>query len=245
MRSRTHHQRAVGLIATALAGLFLAVVAGPAWAATAVGQATITQPDAVTPLASGGSQTPFGLLLPDGARCPGDSTSPPFYQEQSYFDPKGTDPATRGFGGIVPDRGYFLVAYGAPFDQVNVQKGTGLVLVAPAFNIARLTAALLLPAGSRSAAWEAGIACVDELHKHVARAWQAEIDVTASASDQQGFVWTAPLQAPEHGGHGPRWAAGAVVLAVAAVTGVGYLWRRRTTHSGSQTARRRKIGVTS
>jgi hypothetical protein len=75
-------------------------------AATAAGAVQIVEaPDSPapgTPLSAGASNTPFGIRLPDGAACSGDSATGG-YRVQSYMVPTSVDPATLVFGAAGPD----------------------------------------------------------------------------------------------------------------------------------------------
>jgi hypothetical protein len=226
--------RAIALVAgcTILVGYVFAL---PATAATA-GRAQIVHPGTITPLTSGGSGTDFGILLPGGAHCPGDSTRRPWYQAGSYLVPKGTNPASVIFGGVFPEQGLLLASAGAPFEHVNVEEGTGDVLVAEKFDIQRFTASDLLPGGVRTAIWEAGIACAD-YQGHVSDYWNVQLTFTASASDPEHYTWK--VDGPNGGGSGSPWPliVGLVIAVGAAFAAVRVRMTGRRAGRRSRTAR--------
>jgi hypothetical protein len=166
----------------------VAVLGGTAASAATAGHAEIVIPGSTTPLSSGGSATQFGVLLPGGARCPGDSTKSPWYTANSYLVPEGTDPATIDFKKLLPAPGLFLIGFGGPWEAQSVERDTALVEVPEYFNIQRFQPSDLLPGGATAATWEAGIACADD--RGVASTyWNVELTFSASSSDRGGFVW--------------------------------------------------------
>ncbi len=155
------------------------------------------------PLANGGSATVFGIRLPVGAACTGDSASGG-YRVQSYVVPASVDPNTLTFGvqGPVP------VATGANYRQplfttattryVNITTGVaptpgggGPIPSTPGFNFAFLgpTGATLLPAGT----YNVGLACTlgFESATQLDKYWNVQITIAADPADQpSGITWT-------------------------------------------------------
>ena len=209
------HHPALGLFAVILALLGVGATAGSAAAATA-GPALVVTPGTIHPLLGGGSTTPFGLALPPGARCPGDSTVRPWYQVDSYLVPKGTNPATINFKALFPTPGLFLVAVGAPFEGIPVEKSTALVDLPGSFSLSRFHPSDLLPGGGDKATWEGGVACAAATGV-ASNYWNVEFTFTASATDPHGFTWTA-RPPTDKSSSGPSWLAvvGLVTLLVAA-----------------------------
>ena len=121
-----------GTAASALPLLWLWLRAVPATAGAATaGTATITQPGQPTPLDSGGSATSYGVALPSGASCPGD-TAHQGYHVYSYLVPEGRV-THRGQlqDAVYPSRWYGYIAYGAYYGAVNTAEGTGQVMTLP------------------------------------------------------------------------------------------------------------------
>ena len=52
-------------------------------------------------LEGGGSATPFGLRLPEGAACQGDSADDS-YRVEAFLVPEGTDPGSVVYGELAP-----------------------------------------------------------------------------------------------------------------------------------------------
>jgi hypothetical protein len=176
----------VALVGPALAGV------GPAGAATASAE-LIARPGTSTPLGSGGSATPYGVVLPAGASCPGD-TAHDGDHVYSYLVPKGASPTDVSFKTGIPSRWFGYIAEGAYYGAVNTAESTGQIVGLPtSFTWARLTASDLFPGGARTATWEGGIACADT-HGVVTDYWNSEIRFTADASDPGGFTWVVVAQ---------------------------------------------------
>ena len=234
MRMRNGRHRRWTAVAICGSSLLLGVSllgAPAASASSAAGPAEVVAPGSTTQLASGGSGTQFGILLPDGARCPGDSTVRPWYRAGSYLVPKGTDPATINFRGLLPDKGQFLVAFGAPWEHHNVVKGSGLVQVPEFFDIQRFQAADFLAPGATRATWEAGVACVDDFRGVAVKYWNVDFTFIASHADPAGFTWTARPSSPL-GGSTSQWPVflGLGGIGVAVIVAAGILrggFRRR------------------
>lgn len=162
--------------------------------AVSEGSAVITQPGGTAHLNSGGSATEFGVLLPSGAKCPGD-TAHDGYLIYSYLVPKGVSLTSLNWSGDLPFLGtaanpYFgLIAEGEYYGAINTDEYTGQVATLPAqFTWSRLTPDDLFNHGEKVSVWEAGIACATT-HGKVANYWNSEIQFTASSSDVGGFTW--------------------------------------------------------
>ena len=188
----------------------------------AVGTAEITQPGLTTPLRSGGPATHYGVLLPAGARCPGD-TAKDGYRVFSYLVPGGVSPTQVSFKGVIPSRYYGYIALGEYyFGAENTAPDTGQILGMPAFFVfSRLTPGFLFDAGATEATWDGGIACAND-HGQVTNYWNTRFVFTASSSDPGGFTWRVedPIRVPVAGQGGfPTWLA--LVLAGCALVAAG------------------------
>ncbi len=179
---------AAGVLVALTLGLgALVAVPGSAGAATA-GAEVIVSPGTTKALASGGSRTPYGVVLPTGAACPGD-TAHDGYLVYSYLVPESTSPTDVSFKRGIPSRWYGYVADGAYFGAVNTAEGTGQVVGLPdEFVWTRLTPAEILPSGAHTATWNGGIACATS-GGVVTDYWNSRIVFTADASDPGGFTW--------------------------------------------------------
>jgi hypothetical protein len=191
--------------------------------------AALTDQDGL-PLNSGASTTRFGVGLPGGARCAGD-TAHDGYHVSSFLVPGGS-----GLGDVtfapLPSRGYGLVEHGGAVYIADTQAGSGKISPLPRdFEWAALlgtngtdpTVATLLANGT-DGAWDGGVVCVDATG-HATRAWTFHIVFTASATDQNGFVWAVVPDVPEQLPEAPF----ALAFPVAAVTvvGIATVLRRR------------------
>lgn len=187
MRTRLLPATAVMLVALAVPAGAIAV---PSTAgAVTVSSALITKPGSLTPLKSGGSATPYGVALPSGASCPGD-TAHDGYLVYSYLVPKGVLPTDVSFKTGLPSRwlGYFS-SEGIYFGAVNTAEGTGqIVSVPPSFAWTRLTPHELFTQGAHTATWEGGIACATK-HGVAVSYWNSQIVFTADQADPAGFTW--------------------------------------------------------
>lgn len=179
------------MLIAALGLVGLAVLLGPSMAEAAVpaGTAQITQAGLTTPLNSGGSATDFSVILPQGAKCPGD-TAHDGYHVFSYLVPHGVSPTQVSFKGIVPSKYFGFIALGEYyFGAADTAPYTGLVVNIPSFFVfSRLTPAELFAAADKRASWQGGIACVD-VKGHVTNYWATSFVFTASSSDPGGFTW--------------------------------------------------------
>jgi hypothetical protein len=179
---------------------WLFLFAAVAMAATGHGgAATIARPGttAAGALGSGGSSTPFTVVLPANASCSGD-TAHDGYHVYSYLVPRGTDLATVTFVNF-PSKGYGLVdTTGRYYGAVNTALDTGQIIGIPNdFVWGRLVgsaggavALKTLVGGTSHGHWEAGIACATT-HGRLADVWNTQVTFTADARDAHGFVWHA------------------------------------------------------
>jgi hypothetical protein len=219
---------ALGL-ASAAAGLWLVGAPVTAGAATA-GTAEITLPGQTTPLKSGGSATSYGVALPAGASCPGD-TAHDGYHVYSYLVPEGVSPTAVSFKTGDPSRWYGFVAYGDYYGAVNTAEGTGQIQTLPdQFTWSRFSSFMsdLFPHGARTATWEAGIACADT-HGVVTNYWNTEVAFTRTASDPGGFTWRVLTPPPAAGDTSLIIGVVLVVLAVGFAALAVVLARRQRT----------------
>jgi hypothetical protein len=179
------------VVTLALATLALAgVVVGTtqvAGAATAGAEVLVT-PGTTRTLTSGGSTTPYGVVLPAGASCPGD-TAHDGYHVFTYLVPGNASPTDVSFRTGDPSRWYGYVAEGAYIGAVNTAESTGQIVGLPnSFVWTRLTPQILFPNGVHTATWNGGVACADT-HGQVTDYWNSTIRFTADASDPTGFTW--------------------------------------------------------
>ncbi len=192
----------VGLAAVlVLLGTFTGLaVAGvtPASASTLDGIATLANPDGNQPLDSGASTTDFTAALPAGAACDGDTASDG-YHVFSYLVPQATSPTSVSFTTGEPSTGYgFFTDAGRYYGAANTAVSSGLIVSIPDnLQFGELISkgvsldTLLYSDGNTSGIWEAGIACANSSGT-VTDYWNVEVTLTASGSDPNGFVWTAP-----------------------------------------------------
>ena len=181
--------RAVGAAAAVLTALITVLVVAPVTAGAATASTEeITLPGSLTPLSTGGSDTSYGVILPSGASCPGD-TAHDGYHVFSYLVPKGVSPTSVSFKTGEMSKYYGFISYGAYYGAINTAENTGQIIGIPsAFTWSRLTPKDLFPDGQKSAVWDGGIACAD-VHGNVTDYWNSEITFTASSSDPGGFTW--------------------------------------------------------
>jgi hypothetical protein len=216
--------------AAALLGAAAVVVSSPAEAAVVTSREAIVQPGTLTPLRSGGSATSYGIALPAGASCPGD-TAHDQYRVYSYLIPAGVALSSVSYKGDLPHRYYGFIAYGAYFGAVNTAEGTGQIIgIPPAFTFSRLTPSELFNGGTTSSAtWEGGIACVNA-HGVATDAWNTQFRFVPDAKDPGGFRWTAEdAGSVSSSGGGNSWlwiGAGLVALSVLSAVILLLLQRR-------------------
>ncbi|MGD0391945.1 MAG: hypothetical protein ABSC41_04820 [Acidimicrobiales bacterium] len=220
------------LLVPVLLGAWLSAVPATAGATVIAGTEEITQPGSLTPLDSGGSETLYGVVLPSGAGCPGD-TAHEGYHIFSYLVPKGVSPASVSFKRGRADKGFGYIAYGMYYGAINTALGSGLVAgLPPDFTWARLTPNDLFPKGEKSATWEGGIACANT-DGVVTNYWNSEIVFTASTSDPRGFTWRVVAQPTLGASHRWLWIGVAlIVLSVLLAALAVFLSRRRDESSG-------------
>ena len=101
---------------------WLSAVPATAGASVVAGTEEITQPGSLTPLDSGGSETLYGVVLPSGAGCPGD-TAHDGYHIFSYLVPKDVSPASVNFKRGRADKGFGYIAYGMYYGAINTAVG--------------------------------------------------------------------------------------------------------------------------
>gem|GEM_PF-2218487 len=185
--------RRIRAVVVASGAVLLSVLPVSPWASVAAAAATgselLVVPGTTRPLASGGSTTPYGVALPSGASCPGD-TAHHGYHVFSYLVPPGASPTAVSFRTGVPDRWYGYIANGAYYGAVNTAESTGQIVGLPIqFVWTRLTPQILFPTGRHTASWSGGIACADT-HGQVTDYWNSTLRFTADSSDAHGFTWT-------------------------------------------------------
>jgi hypothetical protein len=192
------------LLVPVLLGAWLSAVPATAGATVIAGTEEITQPGSLTPLDSGGSETLYGVVLPSGAGCPGD-TAHEGYHIFSYLVPKGVSPASVSFKRGRADKGFGYIAYGMYYGAINTALGSGLVAGLPP----------------------------DFTDGVVTNYWNSEIVFTASTSDPRGFTWRVVAQPTLGASHRWLWIGVAlIVLSVLLAALAVFLSRRRDESSG-------------
>ena len=196
----------------------------PAWAGSA-GNAVVAEPNSTAPLADGGSLTPFSLILPKGARCPGDTASKSFHVD-SYVLPERVKPPDVHFRGGWPYGYEPLEAFvGAPFFAINTERNTGRVLGLPVFSWNRYARLSLVDPG----VYNIGIMCSDR-NDNPTTYWNTRVRFQTDATDPHHLRWVAigstATTTASGGTSGPAVVAIVLVVAVALV-GVVLVARRR------------------
>jgi hypothetical protein len=225
----------LGVASVALVGV------SQASASTVGGSATIV--DQTIP-ATGGSNDLFTVQLPAGAACTGD-TSTDGYHEFSYLIPQGsisqssfaTSLNFTGPPAGTPSKGLGLVeqSTGDVWEGKSTAPTTAEVIGIPAdFQWAQLVTQLYYPLdgsggllynNNTSGIWETGIACANSSGV-ISDYWNTEVTFTASATDGNGFTWSAvpglSTWVPE-----AQWAVLLPVAGVAILGGGVWVSRRR------------------
>jgi hypothetical protein len=228
-RRTTVKSRSRGLIAKvgaiAMAAGVLALFAAPAAMATETAPATITKPDGVTPLNSGGSATDWTIALPVGAHCTGD-TATGGYLVYSYIT--SADPSTLTFSGTGPSSGEeLLTTGGTPYGAQSTAITTGAIAQTPTlnyqfFNVNGAGGDYELTPGT----YNLGIACATKTGA-LDQYWNVQEVFTANGSDPNGETWSVvpATQVPES----PL----AVALPIGAllILGAGFVVARRRRRS--------------
>lgn len=192
-------RRGIGTLAalSIAAGSLCLLLAIGAAAATVNGVATIAvAADPSQALSSGGSTTEFTVTLPANAACSGD-TATDGYHVYSYLVPEGTNLTTVKFVGS-PSTGFgFVSNLGVYYGPANTAVTTGQIVSIPAdfewgplVSIDKVPLSTLLYTSGSSGVWEAGIACANT-NGALTDNWNTQITFAASASDANGFTWTA------------------------------------------------------
>jgi hypothetical protein len=214
------------------AGLSLPVFhAGVAAADATASTAAITKPGQDAALDSGGSGTLYGVWVPDGARCPGD-TEHDEYHVFTFLFPQGLPPTEVSFKTGVPEgfgtQGRLgLFSDGEYVGALDTAPTTGQVDRLPeAYSWTRLTPRVLFTEGETTSAWEAGIACANR-NGVVTNYWDTEIVFKASTTDPGGFTWSVPKSAQVAVSGGHSFPIGVVLVIAAVVLGIAALFMRR------------------
>jgi hypothetical protein len=175
-------------------------------AAVTAGLLTVTQPDGLTPLNTGGSQTQWTVQLPHLAACSKDTFTNQ-YHVNSYIIPAATDPTTLSFsstGPVDPKGGLafpLVDTTGSAYTAQATAPNTGQVQQPPSFNYAAFTidgrnGTPSLPAGT----YNVGIACsTNAATANLDQLWNVQETLSASSSDPNGETWTV---VPGSGGGG-------------------------------------------
>lgn len=214
-------------------GLLLAVFPSRGFAQVPVrsGPLRVYDPRTGANLIRGGSGTEFGLLLPAGARCPGDSRRS-YYFVFGYLVPLSVKPAEVRFDQLLPVQGYdlFYSNSAEPWGPVNTRPVTAQLPDLPrTFSWGRLNADLLIGAGQQSSTWNMSIAC--EHSGLIANYWSTLVQFVRVAADPRGFGWHIEGEPPSAGSGFPWGIAVPIALAVilASVSLVFRLRHRGTT----------------
>jgi MYXO-CTERM domain-containing protein len=183
-------------------------------------------------LVEGASATEFGLRLPEGASCPGDSANDQ-WRVESFLAPAADDPGTFTYASNGPegeDRSPLYEVstrrFAAELLPQNAEPGQPAEIQdLPDFSFAVFPPGYL-PAGR----YRLGIACT--YFGETAKYWDSELVITADADDQPGqLVWRAVVEdgageLPADDGSSAGWvvAAGIAVVGLAAIAAL----RRRS-----------------
>lgn len=191
MRTTTPQQERVIWITALLSALIVAcglVLGCGVASAASTSSLNLTVAGSSTPLLHGGSDTPYGVALPTGAACPGD-TEHDGQHVFSYLVPSTIDPESLNFRTGLPSAGYGFITHGEYYGAINTAPNSGTVVeIPPSFTWTRLTTQDLFPHGQTLSTWNAGLACAND-HGAVTALWNTDVTFHASASDPKGFTF--------------------------------------------------------
>jgi hypothetical protein len=230
----------VALIAVAISA-FLVLGAGPARAAGERAGDVVVVDENGAVATEGGSATPFGLRLPSGAACPGDSADES-YRVEVFLVPEGTDLGTVVYGELAPE-----VEGGSSLWDTNTNVFDGeLTSDAPPgepgliVNLPNFSFAVLYPGELAAGDYRIGVAC--SLFNNTERYWDTSFSITEDASDQPAqFVWTATppegadqivasaSSSTESSGIGTTGVLVILLVLLLLAAGIAYLWLRTRT----------------
>jgi hypothetical protein len=230
---------AVGRLALGI-GALVAVVAAPLLGTVApasaqgerAGDAVVTVGgDPGTPLGAGGSATVFGLRLPVGASCQGDSAHDD-YRVKSFLVPDGVDPGSLVFGELKPtaDGAWSLWAESTdPYvNGLTGQADAGQP--GPINNVPAFTFSVLFPGELAAGGYRIGLLCYHD--DETTRYWDTAFVISADSADQPAkFRWTAPSSGGSSSGSstdiGP-WLIGGLIVVLVLLSFVWLAIRHRS-----------------
>lgn len=180
-----------------------------------------------------GSGEEFGIRLPPGASCPGDSANDQ-WRVQTFIVPASEDPASLTYDAVGPVGDGLWALYGTDTNPLvhgltarNSGPGEpGLITGLPSISFAVFPPGTL-PDGT----YRIGVACTH--FRETASYWDTEIEIESSADDEPaGFVWKVLDQSSASGASsqdagGSNWAILAVVAVLAIAAGGFALTKRR------------------
>lgn len=236
MRCNYRRMRSSGFAVLVVALMLLVFVPSRSEASDAskdAGTARVVDPlDTRHTYAEGDSTSAFGISLPEGASCPGDSANDG-WRVQSYLVPAGTDVGSVVFEALRPegpDPGTYRSLrevnggiFTQQFTQSNDEPGhPGLILPTPALTFAWYPEGSLPPGQ-----YTIGIACTPA-DWNVVRFWHVDF-IFETASDVQpgGMRWhvvgASGSAASSSSSSGDRSTTVLIVLIVAALAGLAVL----------------------
>lgn len=177
-----------GLVVTSILVVVAVSLAGPATAQTVdnpvdLGSVVITGEAANRVLTEGGSTTSFGLQLPTGASCPGDSANDQ-WRVQTFIVPARVDPGTLTYNVVGPEGEGVYALYGLDTNPLtsrltaqNARPGTpGLITGLPSASFEVFPPGTL-PVGE----YRIGVACT--FFAETASYWDTAIEIISTPED--------------------------------------------------------------
>jgi hypothetical protein len=235
--------RLTSALALAILLMSSAGVTSAAWADGAhAGSVAVVKPQTGEPLEAGGSQTQFALAAPKGASCTG-SSSQNGYFVTGYITAGAIDPARLRFDADGPhsssssDKTYNLIdATGSPYIGLNTgtPDASGQGALEPTGPLTwQYYDSHYLPPGR----YHLGLACTHspgDGTTQLDRFWDSTVQISADATDPQGFHWavlSAASPAKSSGNGAFTWILVAVIIGLGIVLGVVIVRRSRRSRS--------------
>lgn len=240
--SASRARRWPGVLAAALVLFLTWLLAGPVVRA---GAPPLTEPavdlGSVTPvdaedttkmLPGGGSATVFGLQLPQGAACPGDSLNDQ-WRVQSFIIPVAADPGGVTYGANGPegvDQYALYEVNTSPFTDILTRPNTTPGAPGVIAGIPALSFAVFPPGTLPDGTYRMGIACT--YFRQTAQYWDTEVVVAASADDEPGqMTWRLSdpppgVSPPEEADTSTNWLTPALAGVAVVAAGAAFWWGR-------------------